>query len=169
MRILYIANSMKQLLYTSTVALILAVSILSACKKQKSDQINKSEETTPIEYNSITECHLKENQFPSQITAAIEGTWVWDKRTCYWSGPQAHTADKHVVVTFNDGGLYKVTEDGKLISEGTWNLVKSTDDFWNINCSEFTQYLHGRVLLCKNELVFYSSYIDGCDYSYKRQ
>ena len=156
---------MKLKAYTIIIFSILFV----ACNKQKADQINKPEPTDQINYNSITECHKAENPFPSQITANIEGTWVWEKKACFWSGNETFSADKHVVIQFTDGALYKVTEDGKLISEGTWKLSKSGDESWTLNCSESTQYLHGRIILCKDELVLNSSHIDGCDLYYKKR
>ncbi len=161
---------MKISIYTSLIVLtIFCIIATTACNKKKSDQINQPQSTAAVDYNSITECHKKENPLPSQITANIEGIWVWEKKACFWSGQQTFTADKHVVVQFNDGGLYKVTENGKTISEGTWNLSNTGDDFWTLKCTNATHYLQGKILLCKDELVLHSSYIDGCDLYYKRR
>ena len=161
---------MRLTIYTSFIILgIFCITAFTACNKNKSDQINQAQATGAVDYNGITECHKKENPLPSQITANIEGFWVWEKKACFWSGQQTFSADKHVVVQFTDGGLYKVTEDGKTISEGSWKLSSTGDDYWALNCSEATHYLQGKILLCKDELVMHSSYIDGCDLYYKRR
>ncbi len=140
----------------------------TSCKKEKADQMG----TTPtIGFNlgAIMDCHKEQNQYPSQITAGLEGTWVWTSNTCYWTGDSTFTPDKHVVVTFTDAGVYKVFEDSKIESEGTWKLSQAGPDTWSIITEKPSAYLNGYVYLCKNEVVFFSSYIDGCDYYFVRR
>ena len=119
--------------------------------------------------NRIWDCHTTENKFPSQISANIEGAWVWQNVTCYGKSPETLSANKQVVITFNDGGLYKIFESGKITSEGSWTLSRADADNWTITTSSPSVYLNGYILLCKNEVVFFSSYLDGCDYYFTRQ
>ena len=140
-----------------------AVAFLSSCKKEKADTNAGNLAAAKPDIQRIWECHNRNNQYPSQITARIEGTWVWQSRHC---GSTASTtiANKHVVVTFNDGGLYKVFESSRLVSEGSWSLQQDgTTGSWIINTSSSTPYLHGYVLICDGEALFYSGYIDGGD------
>lgn len=144
-----------------------AMMLMYACNRKKADAINLPQAVAPIEIQRITDCHKQHNIYPSQIVARIEGTWVLQSVACSMSGTQS--ADKQVVVTFNDGGLYKVFESSRLVSEGSWTLSRSGDDMWEISTSLSTPYLHGQVLLCNGELVFYSSYLDGCDHYYVKR
>lgn len=139
-----------------------------SCKKEKADQLNTSVNTPTVDIDRIWNCHSAENPYPSQISANIEGTWVWQSNRCYGSNDTTLSANKHVVVIFNDGGLYKIFEDSKLVSEGTWGLTNTGGNDWVITTSSANSYLKGYVLLCKNELVFSSSYVDGCDYYFIR-
>lgn len=143
---------------------------LNSCVKEKADKINPSTIVQPIDVNGIRNCHLADNPYPSQISANIEGTWVWVSKACIGrGGSETFSAGKYVVITFNDGGLYKVFEDSKLVSEGTWTLSQSGNDAWNIVTTSPTTYLHGNVWLCNNEVVFSSGYVDGCDYYFTKK
>lgn len=146
---------------------ILSVLLLSAsCVQEKADSIMPVDTEAP-DFQGIQECHQKDNPYPSQISARIEGTWVWEISSCPMVG-QTQTADKHVVVTFNDGGLYKVYENSQLTSEGEWSL-NAQDGNWTISTTQSSTYLNGFVYLCGNELLFMNSYLDGCDYYFTRQ
>ena len=158
-----------QLYVIASLMLLVAVSGLHSCVKEKADKNNLPAIVQYIDINRIRNCHLEGNRYPSQINANIEGTWVWVSNACYWTGKETYSADKHVVVTFNDGSLYKIFEDGRLIAEGTWTLSQSGDDSWSFITSGTTTYLHGNVWLCNNEIVFNSSYIDGCDYYFVKK
>lgn len=140
---------------------IFATMLMFACNRKKADALAVPQQVAPIDVQRITDCHKKNNTYPSQIVANMEGTWVLQSSACGLLGTQS--ADKQVVVTFNDGGLYKIFESSRLIEEGTWTLSRSEGDMWEISTGKSSPYLHGQVLLCSGELVFYSSYLDGCD------
>lgn len=149
----------------------LAVFITTAsCTREKSDKIYQNGTVENINTIALNDCHNTENPYPSQIAANIEGTWVWQSYRCLMNGQSTKSAEKHVVLTFNDGGLFKVFEDSKLISEGEWHLVQLQSGQWEIETSTPSEYVNGHILLCKEDLLFSSGYIDGCDYLFtKRQ
>lgn len=140
----------------------------TSCKKNKADQLGGTP-TIAFDVAAIMNCHKENNQYPSQITSGLEGTWVWTSNTCYWTGDSTFTPDKHVVVTFSDAGIYKVFEDSKIESEGTWKLSQVDNDIWSLDTEKPSKYLNGYIWLCKNEVVFFSSYLDGCDYYFVRR
>lgn len=150
------------------IAIILpALLLIGACKQEKADQLPTGN-TVEVDFQRIYDCHDRENSLPSQINANIEGTWVWESLTC----PQTQTTslpDKYVVIDFNDGGLYKVYENSKLISEGDWTLQSDgTTTGWLIVASSPNEYIKGYVYLCNNELVLTTAHLDGCSYYFKR-
>lgn len=154
---------------TSVVCLALFVAMAaSSCRKEKADQTSPAP-SPDFDLGHIMTCHKEQNRYPSQIISGLEGTWLWVSNTCFWSGDSTFTADRHVVVTFSDAGMYKVFEDSKVESEGTWKLSQAGDDVWSISTTKQSRYLHGYVWLCEDELVFFSSYIDGCDYYFTRK
>ncbi|HYD21683.1 MAG TPA: hypothetical protein VEB40_09435 [Flavipsychrobacter sp.] len=139
-----------------------------SCKKEKADKVGAS--TGPaFNIAEIMECHNSKNRYPSQIVSALEGTWLWVSNTCFWTGDSTFTADRHVVITFSDAAVYKVFEDGKIESEGTWTLSQSGDNIWSISTTGYSRYLNGYIYLCEDEVVFYSSFMDGCDFYFIRK
>jgi|GEM_PF-3785020 len=139
----------------------------SACVKEKADKVTPAA-ANKFDINRIWNCHDSSNPYPSQINQNLEGTWVWISNSCYWNAGEATSADKHVVVTFNDGGLYEVFENSKIESKGSWKLSQAGNNTWSIITSAPSAYLNGYVLLCSDEVVFYSSYLDGCDYYFHK-
>lgn len=145
------------------------VLLLPGCVKEKADKVPKPEPVANFDLDRMWDCHNTDNPYPSQITGRIIGTWVWQSNRCFWTGDTTFSADRHVVITFTDGGLYKVFEDGKIESEGSFTLSQVDDKIWHVVTSSVSQYLHGYIILCKNEVVFYSSYMDGCDFYFVRK
>lgn len=141
---------------------------IASCKKEKAGRLHPVP-STGFDIGRIRDCHNEENRYPSQITSGLLGTWLWVSNSCFWTGDTTFTANKHVLVTFSDAGMYKVFEDGVIESEGTWKLAQSGNNIWSISTSKHSQYLNGYVWLCKDEVVFFSSYIDGCDYYFVRR
>ena len=152
-----------------TLAALIALFTWTGCKREKSDQLYPNGAVAEINTSALTECHNTENPYPSQITANIEGTWVWQSYRCPMTGTTTNSADKHVVLTFNDGGLFKVFEDSKLITEGEWNLSQVQPGIWEMQTSKPSEYVNGYIWLCKNELLFSSSYLDGCEYLFVKR
>lgn len=156
-------------MYTAIICIaVFSLTGFYSCKDEKADQLNPSVNTPAADIERIRNCHTTQNPYPSQITANIEGTWVWQSSTCYGKIATTNSADKHVVAVFNDGGLYKIFEDSKLISEGSWALTNTGGNDWVITTSSTNSYIKGYVLLCNNELIFSNSYLDGCDYYFTR-
>lgn len=149
----------------------LAVFIIVAatsCRKEKADQV-PAQHTGGFNIQEIKDCHSKNNQYPSQIISKLEGTWAWLSYTCYWSADSTFTANKHVVATFSDAGVYRVYENSKIESEGTWKLSQVDNNIWSIITEKPSEYLNGYIWLCNNEVIFQNSFLDGCDYYFVRE
>ena len=146
------------------IAIFAFVTGTQSCNKEKADTTKQQPVPRP-DIDHIRKCHNKENPYPSQINANLQGTWVWQSYTCYGAKEQTLSAGKIVVLTFSDGGLYKVYENSAVIEEGSWTLTQnSAGDNWTITTTNPSAYLGGYIVLCKNEVIFSSSYKDGCDY-----
>src|SRR5688572_21391372 len=116
------ANLTKTVQYTAISCLLLAMVAVNACKKEKADKVHQPAVTADFDINRIWNCHNSSNPYPSQINRNLEGTWVWVSNKCFGTKHETFSADKHVVITFNDGGLFKVFEDSRVVSEGSWKL-----------------------------------------------
>ncbi len=161
-------HGIKKTITITALACLALFTAVTSCKKEKADRLGVKQ-TSGFDVAAIMNCHKEQNQYPSQIISGLEGTWVWTSNTCYWTGDSTFTPDKHVVVTFSDAGVYKVFEDSKIESEGNWKLSQVDNDIWSLNTERHSKYLNGYIWLCENELVFFSSYLDGCDYYFVRR
>lgn len=159
---------MRNTILVTTILCLSAFGLaVSGCVKEKADK-NGTVAGAAIETQRIEECSKKENPYPSQINAHIEGDWVWTSKNCPFGGSTT-AADKQVVVKFTDGALYQVFENGTLATEGSFALESSYDGQWRIVPSVATEYINGNVLLCGNELIFTKVATDGCEYYYVRK
>lgn len=157
-------------MYKRTLIIVAIFSIITAgCVQEKASTIAEPTKVTAIDINDLWKCQEEQNAHSSQIVQNIEGTWVWQKVYCGWDTITT-SADKQVVINFNDGGRYRVFENSTVSSEGEWTLVKEQQDgWWRIETEKPSTYVNGLILLCNDELVFYNSYVDGCDYYFTRQ
>ncbi|MCB0696520.1 MAG: hypothetical protein KDC07_04100 [Chitinophagaceae bacterium] len=149
-------------------AVFTLIAISPGCKKEKADKVTPAGAGSDFDISRIWDCHNNSNPFPSQINKNLEGTWVWISSSCYWNYSEVIAADKQVVLIFKDAGNYQLFENGTVESEGTWKLSQIDNNTWDIVTSAKSKYLHGHILLCNDEVVFYSSYLDGCDYYFRR-
>lgn len=142
---------------------------LTGCVTEKADKINPPSASATIDVNRIADCHQQNNPYPSQISQHIEGSWVLTSEFCPMKGGTTSVSNQ-LVLTFNDGALYKIFKNGSLLEEGSYALTSSIDGHWSIsNESSQSEYLRGDVLICNNEMVLYNSPLDGCDYYYVKQ
>lgn len=157
------------ILLTSIICISIFSFTLIGCVKEKADTVNPPNAAEAIDVNRISDCHKNNNPFPSQISLNIEGSWVLTTQYCPFA-TGAVTVTKQVVLTFNDGALFKVFENGRLKEEGSYTLTSSSDGNWTIGTSSIvSEYLYGHILLCGDELVLNSSFLDGCDYYFVRR
>ncbi|MEK7226030.1 MAG: hypothetical protein AAB221_10135 [Bacteroidota bacterium] len=137
------------------VSLILVCLCLSACKKD-------------IDVISFSECHQAQNLDSAVIYNKLVGSWKWTKQNCFSSG-KTTKADKTVIVSFNGNGSFTEMENAAVTAQGTWGLQREDINYWGLSLSQYSKYLWGRILFCNNEVLFNSSYRDGCDNLFERQ
>jgi hypothetical protein len=144
--------------------LLLSITILGfallqfSCKKDKVKEINQ---------HAIWDCHEEQNPDSASFAAKLAGSWKWTTMHCFWSDTTVK-ADKEVRVTFTENGNFYVKENNIVITEGNWKLKHAAWGDWELDTDQYSKYLSGTVLNCDNQLLFYYSYLDGCDYLFKR-
>ena len=132
------------------ILIILMLPTFFACKK---DALN---------INDYWICNQSQNLDSAAIVNKLIGSWVWTKQSSE-AYKKPKQADKIVKVTFNANGNFTVAENSGIVAQGTWKLEIVDGNMYGLDVSQQSQYLHGRILFCSNELLFNDSYRDGYD------
>lgn len=163
---------MNKAVFTLTALVTLccfALVTYTSCTRDKADSSTITNTPKMIEYQRIMQCHADNNPLPTQITAAMEGSWLWIFRECPFYGENSY-ADKQVVIKFTDAGVYTVTENTVIVAQGIYTLTKKNGTGeWQIEVQQPSEYLYGHIYICGNELLFEDSYRDGCNNLFEKR
>ena len=136
--------------------LILTICLISSsCKKETKE--------------SIWECDSAQFLDSTAISNKITGSWLWTKQLCGDGAGKILSANKNVNVTFNLNRTFTLVENTTIIIQGSWNLKMVDNNLWGLDLNSSNEYLYGRILFCNNQIMFNSSYLDGCDNVFAKQ
>jgi hypothetical protein len=90
------------------------------------------------------------------------GTWSFSSRFCE-SSSSINPAYFYVKINFDANGSFTVTAHSGTLTQGNWKLKMVDTNSWGLDLTSPSEFLYGRILFCKNELMFNNSYVDGCD------
>ena len=139
-----------------SVFLVLTIfTVILSCKKDSSENY------------SFGQCPNAQYLDSASTSTKLVGSWVWKKQACFTS--KAANADKNVIITFNANGTFTVSENGSIITAGSWKLEITDISSWGLNLTSPSNYLYGRIYFCEKQLLFNDSYRDGCDNLFVKQ
>jgi hypothetical protein len=119
-----------------------------------------------INQKPLWDCTEQRYNDSAKVAKDLIGTWKW---TAYWNEIEGNQkANKDVRLTFSPSGTFAVTENSSITTKGNWYLKKEDGSKLGLAMDTACSYLYGRILLCDNEVLFNSSYIDGSDYLFER-
>ena len=130
--------------------LLVACSLMVSCTKNK------------IKRDDFFTCTKLQNLDSSTVGNKIIGAWLLTKQKCYWAN-ETNLLIYNTKVTFNTDRTYFIKTNNIITVHGNWNLVPINVNNWSLNLTTQNEYLYGCILFCNNQLMFYNSYIDGCD------
>lgn len=145
----------QKLIHMRPAFFLMLIVFLCACDKNKQG------------FNTFWRCG--QTQFPDStfISANLIGSWVWNQQYCFWTN-DVKQANKYVKVTFNQDQTFSLKEGPNTVSQGTWKLILVDVNAWGLDLSSPVEYLDGRILFCKDQVLFNDSYIDGCDNKFNK-
>ena len=147
------------------VTLVMLVQI--SCKKKESTAAPVKVDP-PIAFGDILNCHRMNPWDSSSIHTKLTGKWKWEYIKCYWNPEDANNEDfRGYEVEFKSDNTLQIKENGQLTQASTWHITDLNDGFFKIDVAAFTPLLRGRILFCDSLVLFYDSYIDGCDNYFK--
>lgn len=121
-----------------------------------------------LDIPAMWDCHRALNPDSASISEGLVGTWIWKTQQYILTEKVTKPADKKIKVTFRADRTYTIEEESTIITQGTWGLKPEDYTAWGLDLSSRSTYLYGRILLCKNQVLFNNSYIDMSDYLFTR-
>lgn len=123
----------------------------------------------PASLQEMWDCNEDSGLDSLALRNALVGEWEWEYVSCFWTPNEASkTSSDGVSITFEPDGSLIVYETGKLVEAATWQLGPGDSGTFEMQTNPRVNYLYGRILLCKDRVLFNHSYIDGCDNYFKR-
>jgi hypothetical protein len=152
--------------------LIVSMAILaiqSSCKKTNTIK-TPQQPKPPIALDSMLLCYGQTSWDSTSITNALVGKWLWEYIKCYSNPENANNEDfKSLSIEFKLNNTLEVTENGLLTQTSSWNVVRLNDGYFMLLVTPIVLQLPGKVIFCGNRVLFYDSYVDGCDNYFKKQ
>ncbi len=146
---------------------VMAVQI--SCKKTNEAEILPLLKP-PITLDSILQCHGQMQLDSTAIRNRLIGKWQWTFIKCYWDPEKANgEAYKNHSIEFKQNDSVEVKVNGQLTQKSSWKITKLNDGYYKLSVNPIVVLLPGKILFCGDQVLFYDSYVDGCDNYFKRQ
>ncbi len=140
--------------------LALCIAIISACKK---DEIK-----LPQKYE--WKCGYENTLDSTEIYKKLEGTWDWAFISCIeLSGLSNGLSFKGLTVTFAPDHSLTARHKGMLMQNSKYRLEKELDGSYTLFTEPMVLQLYGRIIFCEDKVLFYDSYVDGCDNYFEKK
>jgi hypothetical protein len=144
------------------------LAIQTSCKKTKSTDTPQQQDP-PVTLDSMLLCHNQTNSDSVATRNALIGKWHWEYISCYWYPERANNQDfKNLAIEFKQNDSLEVQLMGQVTQRSSWSIVKTNDGYFKLVVEPLVLQLPGKILFCKDRLLLYDSYVDGCDNYYKK-
>ncbi|MGM0551644.1 MAG: hypothetical protein ACQESW_11240 [Bacteroidota bacterium] len=145
-----------------TILSLLVLIPLFACEKENTPQ-------PPISIESMYSCHQLNSWTPEMTTDALIGKWQWVYFESFWSPNKGqYTEDQELYLHFTSDSTLYIIEQKDTTHTSKWKVITKDQSLYALKLTEPHPYLHGRLLLCENFLLFNNSYVDGTDNYFKQ-
>ena len=125
-----------------------------------SPAIFSCDKTETIDLDSILKCHQSQHLDSASISTKLAGIWSLSSRFCIKTRP-TNLTPIDVKVNFTADGSFSVSEYSGILTQGQWKLKNIGTNMWRVDLTAQSEYLNGRILFCKEEVVFDSTYVNG--------
>lgn len=136
--------------------IVLIFAALTACEKNQEE----------FEASEIYACDYVQYPDSTTIYHQLIGSWKWTYFKKAYDIKYVK-ANKKIAVVFSNDNKFILMEDDIIISNGTWNLERSSS-YFSLQTIPFNNYLGGPVYVCGDKLLFYNSIFDGDDYVFEK-
>lgn len=116
------------------------------------------EKPETIDPGALLECHQSQQLDSAAITTKLVGTWFFSWGFCY---KKNLTNQLPIKANFYANGDFNVSDYSGILTQGTWKLKSLGNNMWGLDMTPQSEYLYGRIVFCKNEVLFDSTYVNG--------
>lgn len=122
----------------------------------------QEDEILPYSIEGAYNCFQENTWTVATVDAALVGSWERVYYSCY-SGEMGEVAQGELLLLFKADHQLEIYEDGLLERTDTWKVVERGNENFELETGLIQPWLNGDIVLCDGLLVFFNSYIDGCD------
>lgn len=159
---------MKTFFFLLIAAFFITV-IQISCNKTVNTE-TPQQQKPPIRLDSMLLCHQQIFWDSTAIRNALIGKWKWEYIKCYWKPESANSEEfKTLSIEFKNNDSVDVKTNGQITQKSSWSIVRLNDGYFKLLVSPIVYQLPGKILFCGDRVIFYDSYVDGCDNYFKKQ
>lgn len=123
----------------------------------------------PVSIDSMVRCYNQSLPDSANLRTWLLATWQWEYIKCYWAPEKANATDfRNLSIAFKANDSVEVKTNNQITSRAAWRLSKTNDGYFTLATTPLVPQLAGKVILCANRVIFFDSYVDGCDNYFKR-
>jgi len=126
----------------------------------------KNDEIAPYNEADLFDCYQQQSWDSTRIVKSLLGQWRWDSIKC----PVIVTKSKGEVdyrLNFVSDSKLEIYQSDILTKTVNW-FINGHDGIYNIHTEPSVDKVFGAVFICGDQMVFYNSWLDGCDYYYTK-
>jgi hypothetical protein len=139
--------------------LLLLILLLPSCQEDV---------VLPYSIEGAYNCYLDQSWTATSVDAALIGEWDRVYYSCY-SGEMEETAKGELQLILTDDHQLEIYQNGLLERTDTWEVIPRGSENFELKTSQIHPWLNGDIVICEELLVFFESYIDGCDNYFERR
>ncbi|PHN05029.1 hypothetical protein [Flavilitoribacter nigricans] len=139
--------------------LLLLIVFLPACQE---------ETALPYSIEGAYNCYQDETWTLESVDDALIGEWDHVYYSCY-SGEMEEIPVGDLRLVFKENHELEIYRDGLLDRQDTWEVIPRGSENFALTTSQIQPWLNGDIVICEDLLVFFESYIDGCDNYFERR
>lgn len=145
--------------FLSQFAWLLIIILVPACQE---------DEVLPYSLEGTYNCYQSETWTAASVDAALIGEWDRVYYSCY-SGEMEETSIGELLLVLTEDHELEIYQNGLLERTDTWEVVPRGSENFELKTNLIHPWLNGDIVICDDLLVFFESYIDGCDNYFERR
>ena len=145
--------------YRTVKCLLFLILFLPACQEDV---------VLPYSIEGAYNCYQDQSWTATSVDAALVGEWDRVYYSCY-SGEMDEIAIGELRLVLTDDHQLEIYENGLLERTDSWEVIPRGNENFELTTSQILPWLNGDIVICEDLLVFFESYIDGCDNYFEKR
>lgn len=128
----------------------------------------QEDEILPYSIEGAYNCYQSDTWTTSTVEAALIGEWDRVYYSCY-SGEMEEISIGELLLVLTDKHELEIYQNGLLERTDSWEVVPRGSENFELKTDLSHPWLNGDIVVCEDLLVFFESYIDGCDNFFEKR